>query len=228
MRLVRLSIIVGIIKNTINKEIRMKNLDKLSHTYGTDKNITGHWYTKLYEEYFTPLRESAKNVLEIGVYNGESIRLWKDYFRNAEIYGIDIDPEDAQYIGLRQHIFIGDQSDVEFLNTVVDSIDGPLDIIVDDGSHRMAHYIVTFNTLFLTLRSQGWYVIEDVNYDGPAETFYEFMQYLIQGVMLDRGMNLGQRDRALEQQTNLDKLTPVQLAIQEVHIYDNIIFIRRA
>lgn len=228
MRLARLSIIVGIIKNTINKELIMKNLDELSHNYGTDKNITGHWYTKLYEEYFTPLRESAKNVLEIGVYNGESIRLWKDYFINAEIYGIDIDPEDKKYEGGRQHIFIGDQSDVDFLNTVVDSIHYPLDIIIDDGSHRMSDYIVTFNVLFLRLRSQGWYVIEDVNYDGPAETFYEFMQYLIQGVMLDRGMNLGQRDKALEQQTNLDKLAQAQLTIQDIHIYDNIIFIRRS
>ena len=92
----------------------------------------------------------------------------------------------------------------------------------------MSDYIVTFNVLFLRLMSQGWYVIEDVNYDGPSETFYEFMQYLIQGVMLDRGMNLGQRDKALEQQTNLDKLTQAQLTIQDIHIYDNIIFIRRA
>ena len=54
----------------------------------TDKN-TVHYYLDTYEQLFKPMRETAKNVLEIGVRDGGSMKLWHDYFPNATIYGID-------------------------------------------------------------------------------------------------------------------------------------------
>jgi hypothetical protein len=204
-------------------------LDELSNGYGTDKNKIfelGHWYTKLYEEYFTPLRESTKNVLEIGVYNGESIRLWKDYFINAKIYGIDIDPNCQRFNSNRQHIFIGDQSNVDFLNMVADSINESIDIIIDDGSHKISDYVTSFKNLFLRLRSQGWYVIEDINADCGSD-FYNFINYLTEGINLGRVNISKRRDIILKEQLNLECFTDVQLAINTLHFYNNIIFIRR-
>ena len=55
----------------------------------TDKN-TLHSYLDLYENLFADKKESAKHILEIGIANGGSIKLWKDYFTNATIHGIDI------------------------------------------------------------------------------------------------------------------------------------------
>ena len=55
----------------------------------TDKNTT-HSYLKTYETLFQNKKNTAKNILEIGVQEGGSIKLWYDYFPNATIYGLDI------------------------------------------------------------------------------------------------------------------------------------------
>ena len=55
----------------------------------TDKNTT-HSYLELYEKLLSSKKETAKNVLEVGVYNGGSIKLWHDYFTQATVYGLDI------------------------------------------------------------------------------------------------------------------------------------------
>jgi hypothetical protein len=65
----------------------------------TDKN-TLHSYLELYEKLLSPKKDTAKNVLEIGIgpvklQNGGSIKLWKDYFTNATVYGLDIIPKDC-------------------------------------------------------------------------------------------------------------------------------------
>ena len=64
----------------------------------TDKN-TDHSYLELYEKLLSPKKDTAKNILEIGigerkVKNGGSIKLWKDYFANATIYALDIIPKE--------------------------------------------------------------------------------------------------------------------------------------
>jgi len=69
----------------------MNELDLLALKYGTDKASDFHNYTEFYDKYFNLDRGNIKNVLEIGVFRGNSLRMWKDYFFNAIIYGIDID-----------------------------------------------------------------------------------------------------------------------------------------
>lgn len=64
----------------------------------TDKH-TVHAYMDTYESKFAPRRFTAKRVLEIGINHGGSLRMWHDYFPNAEIYAIDILP-DSQIKGL--------------------------------------------------------------------------------------------------------------------------------
>jgi hypothetical protein len=209
----------------------MIGLNELSNSYATDKNQTytyAHGYTKTYEEYFTPLQHTAKNVLEIGVQSGESLRLWQDFFVNAKIYGIDIDPNSQRFNSERQHIFIGHQRDVNFLNIVVESIKEPLDIIIDDGSHLIEDYLISFETLFLKLKSKGLYVIEDINYDNRNPgTFRNFINGLTNGVLLDKTVCSGNREKTLELHGLEQQLTNIQLAVNSFYLYDNIIFIRR-
>lgn len=64
------------------------SLTSLDNKY-TDKN-TIHSYLPLYETLLQPIKETARAVLEVGVYKGGSIKLWHDYFKNASIYGCDI------------------------------------------------------------------------------------------------------------------------------------------
>ena len=65
------------------------NLFNIGKKYPTSKNITG--FIEIYEFYFNQLKEKDINILEIGIDNGDSLRLWRDYFTRANICGLDID-----------------------------------------------------------------------------------------------------------------------------------------
>lgn len=122
----------------------------------------GHFF-QLYSEHFSNFQAQKVKILEIGVYNGGSLYMWKNFFDKAEvIVGIDIDPYCRRWADPDENIFIelGDQSDPEFLKTVNQKY-GPFDIIIDDGGHENYQTITTFQTLFPLLNNEGIYVIED-------------------------------------------------------------------
>lgn len=93
--------------------------------------------------------------------SGNSLQMWEEFFPNAEVYGIDIDPECKKLESGRKNISIGDQSDEVFLKGVVSDAGGYFDIIIDDGSHVPLHQLSSFNYLFPYLSQHGIYVIED-------------------------------------------------------------------
>ena len=62
-------------------------LSKLATKYGTDK-VT-HRYTQLYDRLFGGQRTTLRRFLEVGVYRGASMQMWRDYFTSAEVYGLD-------------------------------------------------------------------------------------------------------------------------------------------
>jgi hypothetical protein len=134
-------------------------LAELGTKYAASKRY--HNYLIYYWLHFRDIRLDVKNVLEIGVQTDRSIRMWEEFFPNATIYGIDIDRRCKEFEGGRRRIFIGDQSDYTFLHQVLSEIRDPLDIVIDDGSHRPDHQLKTFDFLFPALSSHGIYVIED-------------------------------------------------------------------
>jgi len=121
-----------------------------------------HFYN-IYSEHFSVFQNKPIRLLEIGVYNGGSLYMWRNFFEKAEkIVGIDIDPYCRRWQDRDENIFveIGDQSDAEFLRHVNDEY-GPFDIIIDDGGHENNQTIQSFKTLFPLLCNEGIYVIED-------------------------------------------------------------------
>ena len=142
------------------------NLAKLAVAFGTDKEGI-HFYSQHYQKHFSPLRKKRLTILEIGIggydkptWGGQSLRMWKAYFPNSRIYGIDI--EDKSFHNEhRIKTFKGSQVDEAFLQKVIDEIGAP-DIIIDDGSHYNEHVIATFNYLFPLLSENGIYSIEDL------------------------------------------------------------------
>ena len=135
------------------------SIDLLGIKHTTDK--VDHGYLQHYQTHFKNIRNKKLNILEIGVYKGESLRLWQDYFRNGMIYGLDIEDKYC-YQDKRIKIFLGDQNDPSFLESVVSQIGG-IDVIIDDGSHINEHIITSLNTLFPHLSQNGIYVIEDMH-----------------------------------------------------------------
>lgn len=147
-------------------------LDKLAQKYNTDKKINGgHGYTKYYHDYFDSLKLNKLNILELGVREGWSLKLWHEYFINSKIYGIDNNSEKLcpeQFDEKRIIFKIGLQDDEKFLL----SLNNNFDIIIDDCSHISNLSIKSFNILFPILKSGGIYVIEDLHVcDQPGYIF---------------------------------------------------------
>jgi predicted O-methyltransferase YrrM len=137
-------------------------LTALADEYGTDKGTRGHHFASAYELYFQPIRHEARKVLEIGVLRGASLRMWREYFPNARIFGIDI--EDTSSVDSdRISTFIADQSDRKQLQAFIDQAGGDFDVIVDDGGHSMEQQQVSLGYLLKHVRPGGYYVIEDVH-----------------------------------------------------------------
>ena len=142
------------------------DLDKLAYIYSCDKWGT-HYYTPHYQKHFQQFKNEKVNLLEIGVggYNdpslgGASLKMWKQYFKKGKIYGLDIFDKSG-IEEKRIKTFKGSQTDLDFLDRVIESI-GEVDIIIDDGSHINNDIITTFNHLFPILKHGGIYVIEDL------------------------------------------------------------------
>jgi len=131
-------------------------LSQLATRHNTDKGPSCHNYTRVYETMFEGIRQESLKILEIGVLDGGSVRMWSDYFPNAEIHGIDVNKDCSVFADDRITIHIGDQGDRRFLESI--GID--FDIVIDDGSHRVSDQITSFKVLWPTTRLI--YIIEDV------------------------------------------------------------------
>lgn len=106
--------------------------------------------------------EERLTLVEIGVKGGASLRMWKSYFPNAEVIGVDIDPSCETFAEDRIRILIGSQDDPRILEQVLSFSGGAPDIVIDDGSHINEHVIASFTYLFSHLRLGGIYAIEDL------------------------------------------------------------------
>lgn len=139
----------------------MKSLNQIAIEEKTDKSSLIHNYCEKYELYFNQIRYRKLKILEIGVQNGFSLKMWKNYFANSLIYGIDI--KDCSHFNEdRIKNFCFSQTDVSKLNQINKEY-GPFDIIIDDGSHINEHMVETFNCMFPLLNKDGYYILEDLH-----------------------------------------------------------------
>ena len=147
----------------------METLTEIGSRCKTDK-ATSHSFTKIYEEYYGPLRDKKVRLLEIGVFKGASLRMWHDYFHKGLIYGMDdgsiglgVTVESLKAVeNDRITVFIGDQRNRTHLKKFVGEHGSDFDIMVDDGLHYQEHQQVSLGYLFPHVKSGGLYVIEDL------------------------------------------------------------------
>src|SRR3990167_5025089 len=140
----------------------MDTLSELGIKYGTDK-IGKHNYLPTYYELFRnkSKRRKVKKVLEIGVAEGAGVRMFRDFFTNATIYGAEI--EDGRIFSEdRIQIIKCDQSSFKDLLNLVDTTGRDLDLVIDDGSHVPEHQLYTCLQLLPLLPKGSIYIIEDV------------------------------------------------------------------
>lgn len=131
---------------------------ELAIQHQTDK--LQHGFIEVYEKAFAHLKDIPLNILEVGIWHGASLLMWRDYFPNANVYAIDI--EDKSHLnGERIITEVCDQSDSEALQNVFPGIE--FDIIIDDGSHIMQHQQITLKALLPRLKAGGIFIEEDLH-----------------------------------------------------------------
>src|SRR6266496_4172672 len=125
-------------------------LCELGFKYGTDKSplVSGSYYTEFYYELLKDKKETIRKVLELGVgsqvtlqrvpenyIRGASLRMWRDFFPNAQIYGIDLSPT-AIFQDERIKTFLLNTKDATQMKKLISEIGSDIDLVVDDGTHR--------------------------------------------------------------------------------------------
>lgn len=120
-------------------------------------------YFPVYERHFGPWRGRTLTFLEVGVAHGGSLAMWRRFFGPlATVVGVDIDPKCRAHEENGVFVRIGDQSDPRFLQSVVEEFGVP-DVVLDDGSHQMAHIHATFDALYPRMGKNGVYMVEDLH-----------------------------------------------------------------
>ena len=131
----------------------------------TDKN-TVHSYLPLYEQLLFSKKETAKDVLEVGIaQGGGSIKLWNDYFQHATIYGLDIIPKSMVPSDLyslpRVKLYTSTNAyDRTFVETTFSNT--RFDMVLDDGPHSLESMIMFIKLFSPLLKEDGILIIEDV------------------------------------------------------------------
>lgn len=132
---------------------------KARHGFTTDK---GNHYLEVYDEFFGKLKNNPIKLLEIGIFKGESLKLWSEYFQNGKIFGIDLNIPDVNF---KENVFCA-QADQASPTEIERALSGwgidAFDIIIDDASHFGTLSAASFSTLFSSrLSAGGFYVVED-------------------------------------------------------------------
>ena len=196
-------------------------LDEIGLKCRTDKASDGHNYTPLYEKYFSPMQHLSITLLEIGIggyefydRGGESLRMWKEWFTKAAIYGVDFYAKQ----GIPGCVIL----QIPQQNLSVDDM-GTFDIIIDDASHINPLTIQTFKNMWAAVKPGGLYVVEDVH------TSYWFSEYLGQENDTQPHQSTMGFFQWLTHQLNYE-VWPGEhqyTDIEYIHFYKEIIFIKK-
>jgi hypothetical protein len=163
------------------KDGSLPHLTDLADHFGSDKGTAKHNYTALYHMLFQPLQTKPLKILEMGLQIGgpehnksadrpttdvPSIRMWQEYFPQAEIVGLDV----SDFSAFQNDRFRFIRCDMDQRANIAEAMAGEdgFDIILDDASHASHHQQFGFLELFPKLKSGGLYVIEDLRWQPKA------------------------------------------------------------
>jgi hypothetical protein len=198
-------------------------------------------YFEIYERHLARYRNRRFTLVEIGVYKGGSLQMWKHYFGPAaRIVGVDIDPKCAAYAEEQIEIMIGDQSDRIFLEFLAKRVP-VIDVLIDDGGHTMNQQITTFEELFPRVAPDGVYLCEDLHtsywpefgggYRSP-NTFIEYSKNFIDYIHAWHAREPLKQDpkrRLFARQESMPTLTESDFtrSAHSLHFYDSVLVIEK-
>lgn len=216
------------------------DLDALALRHGTDKSSAHHNYVRHYGRYYAPFRASEFSFLELGIKDGASLRMWKEFFPSAHIIGIDNREVSRQYAEPGIDVHVGLQQDHDFLASVAASSPLPIRLILDDASHHNLFSIESFRGLFHHLAPGGIYAIEDLHcsyeehgmFDNRRDEIIDFLTELTNAVDINGRRDVYSHVGSAQDFAKLDpdllsKLGPLERWVESVHYHQGIMFIRK-
>lgn len=225
-----------------NAEKASCELERIYYGHKGRRIFKWHHYLRIYDRHMERYRafvngvksdnfesvavDGRLRILELGVQNGGSLQMWREYFgANAIIYGIDIDPRCKEFEESGCEIRIGSQDDPEFLNQVVDEMGG-VDVVLDDGSHIASHQLASLKALFRRVNTGGLYIVEDLHtsywddWEGGLRrpgTFIEVVKDAIDHM----------HEWYVGVDTQLNHLE-IKTLVTGLHVYDSVVVIEKA
>lgn len=149
-------------------------LTQIGAAANTDK-ATFHNFTPIYERFLFDKKATLQTIIEVGVFEGGSMKMWDMYFTGAKLLlGLDITMEkvkpEIQYSS-RVHLEVCDPTNPPQLEPMMNKYSitpGSVDLIIDDASHIVSHQIVNLFNMWKYVKSGGMYIIEDVHTSVPS------------------------------------------------------------
>lgn len=173
-------------------------------------------YFEIYNRHLSRFVGSSPSLLEIGIYSGGSLEMWRSYFgKGSHIYGVDIEPACKCYETDDVSIFIGDQADKAFWSSFKRRLNG-IDVLIDDGGHTVAQQLVTLEEMLPFIRPGGVYLCEDIH--GDFNRFGGFAASLI---------NALNRVEILQDATLSSAASRFQRHIKSIHFYPYVLVIEK-
>ncbi len=139
----------------------------LESYFDSHRSGAGIWkwrhYFETYHTHFSRFRGKRPKILEIGVYSGGSLEMWREYFgEDCELFGVDINSGCMQFQKKGVTIKIANQSDRFFWRKFREEF-GEVDIVIDDGGHRPRQQRPTFEEMLSCIKPGGVYLCEDLH-----------------------------------------------------------------
>lgn len=188
-----------------------------------DGRLIHKWmhYFDIYHQYFDRFRGRDIVVVEIGVSQGGSLQMWRDYFGpKAKIIGVDIEPRCKAFEAPGTTVVIGDQGDRDFLKKLAETV-GPIDILIDDGGHTMDQQIATFEELYALVKIDGIFLVEDTHTSYWAEDYEG--GYLRPGTFMEYAKGLVDKLNAWHSQSPELVVDDFTSTTRSIHFYDSIV-----
>ena len=163
----------------IDSTLFQSDLCKIGKKYETDKsphNLVKHRhpYTAVYDLIFSPFRRKKINICEIGIFYNSSIKMWREYFKEALIFGFDSEPNlirKAQKDSLENVFYL--LMDVKKTDSIQNNFDNldklgiNFDILIDDSTHSFDDQIRIIKNTTKYINTGGIVVIEDIPQKNP-------------------------------------------------------------
>ena len=211
-------------------------LNEIGRRRQTDKQggaERGHDYLRKYEFFLRPLREEAFTLLELGVFQGASLKTWEEYFPKAEIIGVDCEAAAALHAGGRVSVILGDLNRPGFL----ESLPGlnPR-VVIDDASHTWQDQLLALFVIYPALMSGAIYIVEDIHTSFPPldALFHSGQKHSPFEILLKTAeyMTGNERPSPIIPEKNLEPLSRHELFDEEIRLMaeqtEAITFIERA